>query len=263
MTTRSESIGELAKALSKAQGAMEHAKKSADNPFFKSKYADLASVLDVARKPLADNGLCVVQGTFIEDSALRLRTDLLHSSGEWIASIYPVKPVKDDPQALGSAITYARRYAFQAMVGIAPEDDDGNEASGKGAPAAQKQAAPAPKRTEQVFAPTSGDPGFQGYTTPRENPNAHIINSPTMREATQQAAGANEPTPKQLAMYHVKLKQWGFTPDFARPVCQAIAGNAEYSKRNVSRAIEVLGQSQLPDSLAELLADAQVMTGDA
>ena len=128
---QSESLKELTAALSKAQGVMEGAKKDSANPFFRSKYADLASVWDSCRKPLSDNGLAVVQTTDIIPEGLRLITTLLHVSGEWVSGVLPVKPVKDDPQGLGSAMTYTRRYGLMAMVGIAPEDDDGNAASGK------------------------------------------------------------------------------------------------------------------------------------
>jgi hypothetical protein len=128
---RSESIAKLTEALSKAQGTLDHAKKDVKNEFFKSKYADLASVIDAAKKPLADNGLAVIQSTRITESgAIVLVTMLSHISGEWVSSEYPVNPVKSDPQGYGSALTYARRYAFSAITGVASEDDDGNSASG-------------------------------------------------------------------------------------------------------------------------------------
>jgi len=127
---KSESIKELAGALSKAQGAFDHAKKDVANTFFKSRYADLASVIDAAKQPLADNGLSVVQIVDMTESGdMYLETMLLHSSGEFISGRYPIKPIKPDPQSVGSAITYSRRYAFSAMTGIAADDDDGNAAS--------------------------------------------------------------------------------------------------------------------------------------
>lgn len=130
---RSESTKEIALALSKAQGQFDHAKKDVKNEFFKSKYADLASVIDAAKKPLSDNGLAVVQVVDADnEGGIYLETTLLHSSGEWISGRYPIKPTKTDPQAVGSAITYARRYAFSAMTGIAADDDDGNAASNSG-----------------------------------------------------------------------------------------------------------------------------------
>lgn len=128
---QSETIAKLADALAKAQGEMSHAAKQADNPFYKSKYADLPTVIDAARPHLTKHGLSVVQLTDFDAGEAFIVTQLNHSSGEWLRSYYPVKPVKADPQGLGSAITYARRYAYQAMVGIASaaDDDDGNAAS--------------------------------------------------------------------------------------------------------------------------------------
>jgi hypothetical protein len=127
---KSESIKDLAAALSKAQGAFDHAKKDQDNPFFKSRYADLASCIDAAKKSLADNGLSVCQVCETTESGdIVLETILMHSSGEWISGTYPIRPIKGDPQAYGSAITYARRYCFSAITGIASDDDDGNGAS--------------------------------------------------------------------------------------------------------------------------------------
>lgn len=129
---KSESIKELATALSKAQGAMKGAVKDAANPFFKSKYADLASVWDACRSALEKNGLSVAQGLATsEQGKVRVTTLLMHTSGEWLESECEATPVKQDPQGFGSASTYLRRYGLQAMVGIAPEDDDGEAATGR------------------------------------------------------------------------------------------------------------------------------------
>lgn len=127
--SRSESIKELALALSKAQAVYEHAKKDVTNDFFKNRYADLASCIDAAKRPLSDNGLSVTQITDSDETGLYLETILMHISGEWISGRYPIRPIKNDPQAFGSAMTYARRYAFSAITGIAADDDDGNTAS--------------------------------------------------------------------------------------------------------------------------------------
>jgi ERF superfamily len=135
-------LNELAKALSIAQGQMGGAKKDSLNPFFKSRYADLASVWEACREPLSKNGLCIIQTTeFLADSFV-LKTTLLHSSGQNISGYYILKPVKDDPQGMGSAITYARRYALQSIIGICPEDDDGEAAHGR--QSQQKQLHPKP-----------------------------------------------------------------------------------------------------------------------
>ena len=144
---QSESIAELSAALAKAQGIMEGASKDSANPFFKSKYADLASVWDACRKPLSDNGLSVVQTTeFMPEhpDIVCIETILCHTSGEWIKGRLALKPVKSDPQSVGSCITYLRRYSLQSIVGIAPEDDDGNAASGKNDTKKQPEATTAP-----------------------------------------------------------------------------------------------------------------------
>lgn len=131
--TQSPTIGELAEALAKAQGMMDFAKKDADNPFFRSRYADLSACWEVCRGPLAQNNLAVVQTTRpTTDGSVSIISSLLHSSGEWIRGELAIKPVKDDPQGIGSAMTYARRYGLCALVGIvADEDDDAEGAMGR------------------------------------------------------------------------------------------------------------------------------------
>lgn len=126
----------LATALAKAQGEMEGASKDRKNPAFNSKYADLSSVWDAVREPLSKHGLSVVQLPCPAPvGEVGLVTTLLHESGESISQVFymPVKDAKN-AQAVGSALTYARRYALMAVCGIAPEDDDGNVAAGKAAP---------------------------------------------------------------------------------------------------------------------------------
>ena len=126
----SETIGELTEALAKAQGKLTYAVKDSANPFFKSKYADLESVWDACRSPLSENGLSVMQfpGEFI-DGCMSLTTILAHSSGEWISQEMSVPVTKPDAQGAGSALTYMRRYALAAVVGVVQADDDGNAAS--------------------------------------------------------------------------------------------------------------------------------------
>jgi len=122
---RSAEIKELATALSKAQGAMEAAKKSEENPFFKSRYANLAGVWDVIRKPLSENGLSIVQAPSAMGNVVSVISTLFHSSGEWLSEILTMTVKDGSPQSIGSAITYGRRYAIMALVGVATEDDDG------------------------------------------------------------------------------------------------------------------------------------------
>jgi len=127
---KSESIKELAVALNKAQATLQVAKKGSENPFFHSKYADLLSVWDACREALVSNGLSVVQIadiSFNADGKAVLETILMHTSGEWIKGRLPLLPVKPDPQAQGSAITYARRYSLSAIIGLCTEEDDDAE----------------------------------------------------------------------------------------------------------------------------------------
>ena len=125
---KSESIIELSKALSKAQSFMGGASKSANNPFFKSKYADLSEVIKVIKEPFAENGLSYVQFPIESDGRIGVETILMHDSGEWLSNSFTVQLSKQDAQGAGSAITYCRRYALQAVAGIPSEDDDGNGA---------------------------------------------------------------------------------------------------------------------------------------
>lgn len=134
---KSESIKHIAAALNKAQAEMSGAKKGANNPFFKSKYADMNSVVDAVRIPFCNNGLSYSQFPIMQDNKVGVETILMHESGEWMSDILVLPMVKQDPQAAGSAITYAKRYALQSIAGIPSEDDDGNAASNQKAPAKQ------------------------------------------------------------------------------------------------------------------------------
>ena len=142
---KSDSIKELATALNKAQSEMSGAKKGAKNPFFKSKYADLEEVINCAKVPLSDNGLSISQFPVSEDGKAGVNTILMHLSGEFMESTLLLACTKQDPQAYGSAITYARRYAYQSVLGIPSEDDDGNNASRATAPKPTYQQPVAPK----------------------------------------------------------------------------------------------------------------------
>ena len=124
----SEQINELSAALAKAQGAMIGAHKGADNPFFKSRYSDLASVMEAIRKPFADNGLSFIQAPAFADGKVSITTRIMHSSGQWIESTLDVPVAKNDAQAVGSAISYGKRYALQSMAGVPSIDDDGEAA---------------------------------------------------------------------------------------------------------------------------------------
>jgi len=132
----SETIAELAKALAAAQAEIENASKASVNPHFKNRYADLAEILNTSRPVLSKHGLSIVQMPFFSEGKVGVETVLMHESGQWIANELLGPCVKQDPQGVGSAITYYRRYSLAAFAGIAQEDDDANTASGKSQPQA-------------------------------------------------------------------------------------------------------------------------------
>ena len=128
-STMSSTIGKLAGALAKAQGEMDGAASKSSNPFFKSSYADLHTVIMSAIPYLSKNGLSVTQGNEIIPGAVCVTTTLMHSSGQWLRSKVKLPLEKKNAQGVGSAITYGRRYGLSAMVGIAQFDDDANSIS--------------------------------------------------------------------------------------------------------------------------------------
>jgi len=134
----SETIGNLAKALAAVQGKLKGAKKDSLNPHFRSSYADLASVWEACEPLLSENGLAVSQTFDGVDGAGRmiLVSLLVHTSGEWISSRLAMPADKVSPQGFVAASTYARRAALSALVGVAPVDDDGESAEGRGSPPA-------------------------------------------------------------------------------------------------------------------------------
>jgi hypothetical protein len=128
MQMQSENINEITLSLIRLQSELDFASKDSSNPFFKSKYADLATVWATCRDLLTKNNLAVVQQMDILETKNVLITSLIHSSGQWFKSIAPLNPVKNDPQGYGSAITYMRRYSLCAILGIIQDDDDGERA---------------------------------------------------------------------------------------------------------------------------------------
>lgn len=128
---QSQTIGALAAALAKAQAGITGAVKDSSNPFFKSKYADLESVWSACRKQLTSNGLSVIQTTQPTKQGTMLVTTLAHESGEWIRGYMPILCKDNSAQAQGSGISYARRYALAALVGVYQTDDDAEAAQGR------------------------------------------------------------------------------------------------------------------------------------
>lgn len=153
---QSEHIADLAAALNKLQSEIKPAMKDSLNPHFKSYYATLQSVWEAARPVLAANGLSVVQ-TFddTDGSRMSITTTLLHSSGQWIRGTLTMVPQRADPQGIGSAITYGRRYGLAAILGIVTDDDDDGNAASQKKPGASEAAAK-PGATAAVNS-TAGD----------------------------------------------------------------------------------------------------------
>jgi hypothetical protein len=161
----SESIKGIAAALAAAQAEMGRVLKDKTarvtmkaGGAYSFDYADLATVLDVVKPALSKHGIAIVQAASLESGQVVLETRLAHSSGEWIESSLSVKPEDVAPQKIGSAITYARRYALSCMVGVASEeDDDGNAAEGNEARTVQRPASP-PRPAAQTTAPVLNAP---------------------------------------------------------------------------------------------------------
>jgi hypothetical protein len=127
---QSENIEKLAAALVAAQSEMGNAVKGSSNPFFKSKYADINAVREAVIPVLSKHGIAVIQPTVTCEGKNFVKTILIHESGQWLAGLTEILyKEKDNAQAQGSGITYARRYGLQSICNIGAEDDDGNTAS--------------------------------------------------------------------------------------------------------------------------------------
>lgn len=124
---KSENINELALALTKAQAEMGGAVMDADNPFFKSKYADLGSIIRVIKPPFAKHGLSYSQFPITSEDRIGVETVIVHESGQFISNEFTMRVPKADPQSAGGVISYCRRYALQAVCGIPAVDSDGEE----------------------------------------------------------------------------------------------------------------------------------------
>lgn len=204
---RSQSIGALAAALAKAQGAIETAKKDAVNPHFNKKYADLASVMAVARGPLSANGLAVIQAPTTEGGRAVITTELMHASGEWLRCTMRLPVAQQTPQGFGSAFTYGRRYGYAAIVGIAADgDDDGNAASEAPAREAGKQTKAQPQQSKQQTTPAP--PSLVGkvrFGKKKGVPLADLDNDSLAWYAQKIAASTN---PEDVAMSNDIETEW-------------------------------------------------------
>lgn len=163
MIETSESIDKLSAALAKAQSEFKVAKKSATNPFLKNNYSNLSDTYQAVKPALAANGISLVQSSDICDGNIQVtQTRLVHTSGQWLQTTMSMMVNKTDPQAMGSLLSYSRRYAVTQMLCIdtGEADDDGNRASGTGlvskkplyevAAAVKAQKGTTPKFTKEV-----------------------------------------------------------------------------------------------------------------
>jgi hypothetical protein len=148
--TSSETTATLCAALVAAQGALKPIAKDGKNPAFRSRYATLDGIMETVRPALAAHGLAVVQGVVHPETGeggrlvgIMVETRLIHTSGEWLASVVPVPVAKGDAHGLGSALSYGRRYGISALLALSTDEDDDGNAAAK-APPAKPQAKPAP-----------------------------------------------------------------------------------------------------------------------
>jgi len=169
---------ELCEALAKAQAEIENATKSSANPFFKSKYADLAEVLNTVRPVFAKHGLAIIQGTSFDGNLVHVETVVTHSSNGMISSVASCVPAKHDAQGVGASTTYLRRYSLAGMTGVAQEDDDGNSAS------------KAPPKKSMINSPTMG--AFDSLHPARQSIVVDVAEAVKERFAADDIVGAYE-----------------------------------------------------------------------
>ena len=205
---QSENITDLAKALLCVQRTVQPVTKDAENPFTKSWYASLNSVMDACRNALIENGIwmCQYPVPVEQSNFLGLVTKLTHAeSGQWQSSLAVVPLPKADPQGMGSAITYARRYALTAMLGMVTEDDDGEGAkSGKKSSVRPKLPVIPP---ELQKARQRGPSTATGHSAPSNQPSASLENLPSLEGVTYQQVTAQDGRPCIIATGNTQAKK--------------------------------------------------------
>ena len=189
----SELINEIAPALVLAQSQMGGAKKDSKNPFFKSNYSDLTSVMQAVSVPFSENDLCFIQGAEYVEGRIAVATRIIHKSGQWIESTIELPAIKNDPQAYGSAVTYAKRYGLQAMAGVPSIDDDAQYASAvevKHAHAAEKSAGDKYRELKAKFdeCRSLADLHLLWGELSKEEMNAHVADKDAAKARLQEAA---------------------------------------------------------------------------
>jgi len=163
----SDTLGKFATAMAKAQSMMGGATKGSRNPHFNSAFADLASVVNAVKGPLSTNGIAFVQMPSSTGDLVSVTTRLVHSSGEWMQCTLSARPRKNDPQGVGSVVTYLKRYTLQAMCGVPSEDATTATRGAKGL-SASRSGVPSPGRTSTAAqrSPPSKRRGASTTTAP-------------------------------------------------------------------------------------------------
>lgn len=186
----SDTIAELATALAKAQGQIDDASKASENPYYKSKYADLAAVRAVIREPLATNDLAIIQAPRTVQGGAEVETMIVHKSGEYMSETLYMPAGKNDPHGYASAITYARRIGIMSLLALASYDDDGNTAvdSVKNAPEKKKPSADVMVAANK--AAKEGTPALTAWWQSLPKEDRALIDNETVRtlKATAKAA---------------------------------------------------------------------------
>jgi hypothetical protein len=213
MCKKSESIIEIAKALCKFNGEIQRIEKDSTNPHFKNKYASLDNIIDDIRPILTKYGLSIIQMPGGDGENFKMSTLLIHESGEWIESDPIVmKPVKNDPQGIGSCATYARRYSLSAFLSLnTGEDDDGNDASKANQQSQQTYNKP-PVTNQQTQQSSTSNPAAQ-----------------TQQKSTQSATGGS--TVARVYKLREELG-WGW-PDLTNFASDVLQREIKYLKTGV------------------------------
>ena len=196
----SVSIQALAPALTAALGKLEGAAKNAKNPHFKNTYADLASVVEASREILAAQDLAVMQSPgLIVEGRLQLFTRIIHKSGEWIEGEFHMPLAKSDPQATLATLTYARRGALMAILGIPAVDDDGETAVGRGTDGAAASGPREPKPQQEAPKPPTLSERADRFTTSLKSLTTTAEREKAYKLASKLLADLDASDPERLA----------------------------------------------------------------
>lgn len=178
---KSEKVDTILPALLKVKLALRPLVKDSDNPFYKSKYLELSDILSNLEPILHSEGLFLSQATIVRDGKTVVVNEITHAaSGQYVASEFPAEPAKNDPQALGSAVSYARRYGIQSLLSLNVVDDDGNTASGKSG----GSSAPASSAPKPAFGSAQSQTAKPAASSAPEAPKAEESNAPAPRRGT-------------------------------------------------------------------------------